>query len=281
MTEQVKRGRGRPRKVNADNVVGKVEVNAITKNKANEKTKTKEKPDKQSANQKNKIAPKNAHLEYSKMTPNQKLEKVKELVENSTDGIIVMEDGKSYTKVSERVKRIRQVFGFDIKIVSNVLDFEINRVRVEAQIWIKQNNEWELVQTANAYEEKNTSVLNMTSYVEIAETSAVGRALGFLGLFGDEFASVDEVSSSINNSGSKKITNVVKTTNPKKYENKKMANEEQIKFLNNFISKNKDYTVSDILANYKVKKIEELRESDAKTIIDTINLQVDQVDNVL
>lgn len=277
MTEQVKRGRGRPKKTESnllDNANNKSKVAKKSTNVKNAPLKNEVTSNKNDNENKN-------NLDYSKMTPNQKLEKVKELVETSRDGVIIMEDGKAYTKVSERVKRIRQVFGFDIKIVSNVLDFEANRVRVEAQIWIKQGEEWELVQTANAYEEKNTSVLNKTSYVEIAETSAVGRALGFLGLFGDEFASVDEVYSSINNSNSNNSGNVVKTAGQKNVKSQKMANEEQIKFLNNFISNNKDYTIGDLLSNYKVKKFEELRESDAETIISTINIQLDQVDDPL
>ena len=52
--------------------------------------------------------------------------------------------------------------------------------------------------TGTAYEEKGSSYINKTSHVENCETSAVGRALGFLGIGIDEsMASADEVANAI------------------------------------------------------------------------------------
>jgi hypothetical protein len=77
--------------------------------------------------------------------------------------------------------------------------------------------------TGHSYEEKQSSFINKTSYVENAETSAIGRALAAAGYGGEEaFASAEEVANAIKNQGSK--TYVLKKENPK-YENKEIDKE--------------------------------------------------------
>ena len=57
-----------------------------------------------------------------------------------------------------------------------------------------RNKDGNIVSTGYAQEEKTTSFVNETSFVENCETSAVGRALGFLGLgIKDSIASADEL----------------------------------------------------------------------------------------
>ena len=57
-----------------------------------------------------------------------------------------------------------------------------------------RNKDGNIVSTGYAQEEKTTSFVNETSFVENCETSAVGRALGFLGLgIKDSMASADEL----------------------------------------------------------------------------------------
>lgn len=52
--------------------------------------------------------------------------------------------------------------------------------------------------TGTAYESKGSNYINKTSYVENCETSAVGRALGMLGIGSDSsMASADEMSNAI------------------------------------------------------------------------------------
>lgn len=54
------------------------------------------------------------------------------------------------------------------------------------------------IATGHAFELKNASYINKTSYLENCETSAVGRALGFLGIGSNgSIASADEVSNAI------------------------------------------------------------------------------------
>lgn len=57
--------------------------------------------------------------------------------------------------------------------------------------------------TGHAMEKESSSFINKTSYVEVAETSAVGRALAFLGFAGVEIASADEVVNAMNNQSDK------------------------------------------------------------------------------
>ena len=213
--------------------------------------------------------------DVSEMNSFEKLAYVHQLLESTTSGVVVMEDGKTYTKVSERVKRVREVFGFDLKIVSNVVDFDNQKVRVEAQIWIKENGVWDMIQTANAFEEKNASFYNKTSYVEVAETSAIGRALGFLGLFGDEFASIDEIGASLSKgegNTNKQTSGVMKANKQNSSSIDKRASSEQINFLKDFLDSNKNYTMPDLLANVKATKLEELGFNDANSIINLIKL---------
>lgn len=57
-----------------------------------------------------------------------------------------------------------------------------------------RNKDGNIVSTGYAQEEKTTSFVNETSFVENCETSAVGRALGFLGIgIKDSIASADEL----------------------------------------------------------------------------------------
>lgn len=55
-----------------------------------------------------------------------------------------------------------------------------------------------LIATGHAFEERNASYINKTSYLENCETSAVGRALGMLGIGSNgSIASADEVQGAI------------------------------------------------------------------------------------
>jgi len=71
--------------------------------------------------------------------------------------------------------------------VSKVLDSIIIKCVI-------RNKDGNVVSTGYAQEEKATGFVNETSFVENCETSAVGRALGFLGIgIKDSIASADEL----------------------------------------------------------------------------------------
>jgi hypothetical protein len=97
--------------------------------------------------------------------------------------------GREYVTVSERVKYFREHYPdgrIETRIVSN------NDGLIIMKAYIYDNNV--LVSTGTAYEVQSSSFINKTSYIENCETSAVGRALGFLGIGIDaDIASAEEV----------------------------------------------------------------------------------------
>ena len=118
--------------------------------------------------------------------------------------------GKDYVMVNERVKYFRENYP-DHSIVTYPIEKNETRVvpyngtdrKKEANIIFCceiRNSEDKIISTGTAKEYENANFINKTSYVENCETSAVGRALAFLGIGNDEsIASADEVANAINN----------------------------------------------------------------------------------
>lgn len=98
--------------------------------------------------------------------------------------------GKDYAEVNQRVKAFRIVFP-EGAIKTKLLADTGDRCVFQA---IVTDQEGRVLGTGTAYEEKNSSNVNRTSYIENCETSAVGRALGFVGFGIDtSIASAEEV----------------------------------------------------------------------------------------
>ncbi len=103
--------------------------------------------------------------------------------------------GKEYKTVAKRVQEFREsVIYKGWSIMTDVVKIDDDQVLVKAQII---NPESKIVATGHGHELRAASQINRTSYVENAETSAIGRALACLGLGGTEFASADEVANAI------------------------------------------------------------------------------------
>lgn len=115
--------------------------------------------------------------------------------------------GKDYIQVNERVIYFTsnpkfENYGLHTEIVHFSDDMET--VVVKATI---TNPEGAIVATGHGMEEKSSSYINKTSHVENCETSAVGRALGFLGIGIDtSIASADEVDMAIAKQNLPKLT---------------------------------------------------------------------------
>jgi hypothetical protein len=104
--------------------------------------------------------------------------------------------GKAYVTVSERVKAIRNKYGFNVSIITEVVELDGESVSIKATV-LQDGN---IIATGHAKENKNDSFINKGSYVENCETSAVGRALAFAGFGIDaEIASADEIVNSDSN----------------------------------------------------------------------------------
>ena len=102
--------------------------------------------------------------------------------------------GKDYAPVHERVKAFRAICP-NGRILTEIVEHDKGVVLFEATVYDETGS---VLATGHAQEEKGKGMVNGTSYIENCETSAVGRALGFLGIGVDgEIASLDEVVSAL------------------------------------------------------------------------------------
>ena len=98
--------------------------------------------------------------------------------------------GKVYLTVARRIDDFRKASAYNgWSIETTKIDAEDPYVVVKASIF---NDEGRVIATGYAEESRAYGKINKTSALENAETSAVGRALAFLGLGGSEIASADE-----------------------------------------------------------------------------------------
>ena len=106
--------------------------------------------------------------------------------------------GKFYTKVETRVEIFRKHFGSSGKIITEILESDLQRVVVQADIYIYKDGKWELMGRDHAEEFRGQGMVNKTSALENCCTSAIGRALASCGLGGGEYASSFEVDNAVN-----------------------------------------------------------------------------------
>ena len=103
--------------------------------------------------------------------------------------------GKDYVEVNQRVKGFRQVYPTGW-ITTNIEREVDGLVIIKARCGYKDEKTGQMIVLAEgtAFEERTSSPINRTSYIENCETSAVGRCLGFAG-FGIDTAvcSADEM----------------------------------------------------------------------------------------
>ena len=100
-----------------------------------------------------------------------------EAISKATEGMkTVPIKNKDYVQVPERVKAFRQICPGG-SIYTDIVSMEGDIVVMKATI---TDEDGKILSTGMAFEDKNSSYINKTSYIENCETSAVGRALGFL-----------------------------------------------------------------------------------------------------
>lgn len=102
--------------------------------------------------------------------------------------------GKSYIPVNERVKEFHAKFP-ELRVLTELVSLDENSVVMKATVSDMEGN---VLANGYAQEDRGSSNINKTSYVENCETSAVGRALGMFGIgIDDSMASADEVANAI------------------------------------------------------------------------------------
>lgn len=102
--------------------------------------------------------------------------------------------GKAYVQVNERIRVFRTDEQFkDYRLITSIINLTDDFVVFKAEVFNITNL---VVATGHSREVRtdSASFVNKTSYVENAETSAIGRALGSLGIgIETAFATYDEV----------------------------------------------------------------------------------------
>lgn len=118
---------------------------------------------------------------------------------------------KSYAQVPERIKAFRMIYPTGY-ITTQMLSNENGVCIMQTEVGYEDENGKHTLATGMAYEKEDSSFINKTSYIENAETSSCGRALGMAGFGIDvSVASAEEVQNAINNQPiSKKEQTVLK-----------------------------------------------------------------------
>lgn len=107
--------------------------------------------------------------------------------------------GKGYSMVNSRVQAFRKLCP-EGSIVTDIISMTEDMVVMKATV---SDETGRVLATGTAFEMKASSFINKTSYIENCETSAVGRALGMLGIGSEEnMASAEELVNAIKNQGS-------------------------------------------------------------------------------
>lgn len=119
---------------------------------------------------------------------------------------------KRYVEVNERIKAFRKLYPEGI-IMTDMVSNENGVCVFKATVgYIVESEEFgfdatniKILATGHAYEKEGSTFINKTSYIENCETSAVGRALGMVGIGIDtSIASAEEVQNAIINQEKKK-----------------------------------------------------------------------------
>lgn len=98
--------------------------------------------------------------------------------------------GKDYNTVNQRVLAFRELFP-EGSIITEIISIENGTVLMKATVYDGLSR---ILAVGHAQEKEEASYINKTSYIENCETSAVGRALGFIGIGATEaISSVEEM----------------------------------------------------------------------------------------
>ena len=97
--------------------------------------------------------------------------------------------GKEYAEVPQRVTAFRKLFPMG-SITTEILSLEDGVVVMKATASV----DGVILGEGIAYEKEGSTFINRTSYIENCQTSAVGRAIGFIGIGSEtSMASAEEV----------------------------------------------------------------------------------------
>lgn len=114
--------------------------------------------------------------------------------------------GKDYVEVNKRILAFRKLMP-NAPIITELLSNQNGVCVFKAKVSDEEGN---ILATGHAYEREDASFINKTSYIENCETSAVGRALGMLGIGATQsIASAEEIANAIINQEHKNNVSLV------------------------------------------------------------------------
>ena len=178
-------------------------------------------------------------------------------IKAASDGILTTNiKGKEYAAVNGRINAFRRLFpqGF---ISTEIVSMDAGVVVMKATCGYYENGQAVVLGTGMAYEREGSSNINKTSYIENCETSAVGRALGFIGIgCDDSIASAEEVKNAIEAQDAIKAEEV----------GKKKLTAVRVKAFRSWLKEN-NVDEAKMLAGMKVEKIEDITEKQHENII--------------
>lgn len=156
--------------------------------------------------------------------------------------------GKAYSEVPQRITAFRRLYpeGFiRTRMLSN--EGGVCIMQAEAGYYNFTEQKELILATGLAYEKEGSTFINKTSYIENCETSAVGRALGMLGIGIDgSVASAEEVQNAIiQQTAAEKLNKTELTAIKKAIENNGYKPEKICEFFK--IEKLEDMTVGQLL----------------------------------
>lgn len=167
--------------------------------------------------------------------------------------------GKGYAEVPARVQAFRELCP-EGQIVTEIISLSDGMVVMKATV---SDEAGKVLGTGHAYEKETSSQINRTSYIENCETSAVGRALAFLGIGSEKsMASALEVQNAIQQQ--EEADRRAAELAAQKIDGVKVA------ALRSLCEKH-EMNESDIAASYGVEKIEDLTEAMYRDFAGRIN----------
>ncbi len=172
-----------------------------------------------------------------------------EQIQKANEGLNSIDlKNKAYVLVPERVKAFRKLYpeGF---ITTDILSLENGIVMMKTEVGYYDGERRVVLGTGMAYEKEANGYVNKTSYIENCETSAVGRALGFLalGIDGGGICSAEELVNAVNNQKVAAIDQKKQDHLPDvrtrleaaiKERTKDLSRDEKLKFINEVIAPN-------------------------------------------
>ena len=194
--------------------------------------------------------------------------------------------GKDYVEVNQRIKAFRQLFpdGF---IKTRLESLENGMCVIRAEVGINRiarsagdgyyDIDAVVLGTGYAYEKEQSSYINKTSFIENCETSAVGRALGMLGIGIDtSVASAEEVRNAINQQelNAEKGKADTKKKAQRAQEIDPVISSDKVEIAVATI-RNKQTTLANVLKAYGVPKLADLTESQYQNLMKRLSATAD------